>query len=475
MCNWKNLKLALCGVLVASVLSSCGSPSGTRPGFPKLGNIAGAVTDLFSSNPLHESNPTAARLYQTGMEYFKKGRYARSISFFQRLRDDFPFSKQAEAAELKIAEAYHLNEEYAEAAETYSNYLTFQPTGQHTHFVKYKLGQVNLDQFNGIDRDLEKVKAAKRYFESVIKDHPNSEHVPKARDKRAETLVHLAEREFYVGKFYLEAERYRPARERFENILRDYPDTPAVARARTELARIPATAQDSTGGPLPPPSSNAGSMKSVQAKAKEMPGAARFITKEGYVDEDPDPKLWYGYLNPLAWVKDEERLEDEVDVSRKANGETSTEEPSVTKKLTTFFRSLNPFSPFEQTTTETPKAPNPADTMSAKKVITDIDKTLRTPASLGNEAPTSPVTDLPQEKKPDRPIKDPTKVLGDIDSKLSGKTPLRDLPRQPASDSTLFTVETAEDADGKPAIGEDERGLLERIDKQLRRDGIRKP
>ena len=38
----------------------------------------------------------------------------------------------------------------------------------------------------------------------------------------------------------------------------------------------------------------------------------RFITKEGYVDEDPDPKLWYGYLNPLTWVKDEEQLEAEV-------------------------------------------------------------------------------------------------------------------------------------------------------------------
>lgn len=475
MCDWKHLKLGLCGVLAALILSSCGSPSGTRPSFPKLGNIAGAVTDLFSSNPLHESNPTAERLYQAGIEFFKKGRYARSISFFQRLRDDFPFSKQAEAAELKIADAYHLNGEYAEAAETYSNYLTFQPTGQHTHFVKYKLGQINLDQFNGIDRDLEKVRAAKRYFESVIKDHPESEHVPNARNKRAKALIHLAERELYVGKFYLKAERYRPARERFENILRDYPDTPVVDRARTELSRIPATAQDSTGGLLTSQSSNDSSMKSVQAEAKGTPGASRFITKEGYVDEDPEPKLWYGYLNPLAWVKDEEQLEGEAVASRQNNGKTATEEPSVTTKLTTFFSTLNPFSPSEQNKAESPKGPNPAETMSAKKVIKDIDKTLRVPASLGNEAPTSPVADLPQEGKPDRPIKDPTKVLGDIDSKLSRKTLLRDLPRPPASDSALFSVKKAEDTDGKSTIGGDQSELLEGIDKQLQRDGINNP
>ena len=137
----KHLKRVLLGALAALVLTGCTSPTGEPPRFPKLGDLTGAVTELFGSDPRSKSNPTAAALYKDGLDFFERGRYARSISFFQKLRDEYPFSEEADAAELKIAEAYYLNEEYIQADETYkNNYLTFQPTGRHIHYVKSKPG-----------------------------------------------------------------------------------------------------------------------------------------------------------------------------------------------------------------------------------------------------------------------------------------------------------------------------------------------
>ena len=463
MRRWKHLSPALCAILAASVLNGCDSPTGERPKLPKIQDITGAVTELFGSDPRSESDPTAAALYQDGIDYFNRGRYARSISFFQKLRDDYPFSKEAEDAELKIAEAYYLNEDYIEAAETYQNYLTFQPTSRHTHFVKYQLGRVNLDQFTGIDRDLEKVKTARRHFESVIEEHPESEHVPDARKRLAETRVHLSEHELYVGNFYLKEERYRAARERFENVLRDYPDTPAAAEARAGLARIPQASTEAAAKP-------------GREKAGGTSEPARFITKEGYVDEDPDPKRWYSYLNPFSWGGDDEEPEEErTAASRRtdpAEGDIPAEEPTVVEKVTGFFSALNPFSSSEDEKAEEPEKPSPSGTASVKGVVEEIDKTLGTRGPSESDAPTPPVADLPPEEKPGPPPTDPAKVLGDIDSRLGAKA---QTPTPPASDPALFSATKTKDAADKGTSGGAQPGLLEGIDEKLRGEGIGKP
>ena len=514
MQKWKHLKLALCGVLAASLLNGCDSPTGERPRLPKMGDITGAIAELFGADPRSDSDPTAEALYQDGIDYFERGRYSRSISFFQKLRDEYPFSKEAEAAELKIAEAYYKNEEYVRATETYRNYLTFQPTGRHTHFVKYQLGRVNLDQFTGIDRDLEKVKAAKRYFESVIADHPESGHVPDARKRLAETRVHLADRELYVGNFYLKEKNYWPARERFENILRDYPDTPAAPKAvyalgdthrlenndakaalayrtlierypedsladgaRTELARLPATQQVSPESLLTPKPSTDGAAKTAPDTADPAP-KPQFVIKKGFVQEDPgQEKRWYGYLNPFSWGREEAEPEETPASSRQAaagEGKASTEEPEPAEEKKSFFSFLNPFSSSGDKPEE-PKKPSPAEATSAKAVVEDIDKTLGTRGPSGGDAPKPPESDLPEEKVSGPPPSDPAKVLGDIDTKLGGEIRQGDAPRPPASDPELFSVRKPKEPAGKAAAGEAQPGLLEGIDKQLRREGIGKP
>ncbi len=473
--QWKRLKTILCGILAASVLSGCTGSTEERPKMPKMGDITGAVTDLFSADPRSESDPTAEALYQDGIDYFDRERYARSISFFQKLRDDYPFSKEAEAAELKIAEAYYRNEDYIEADETYKNYLTFQPTGRHTHFVKYQLGRVNLDQFTGIDRDLEKVEAAKAYFESVIQDHPESEHVPDARKKLAETRAHLAEREIYVGNFYLKEENYLPARVRFENALRDYPGTPAAERAQTALAAIPANG----AGNLPTPESSAVRTETPAREKTEAPPKPQFVTKEGYVHEDPDDKRWYSYLNPLSWDDDGEPEEERTAAPRQTaagEGRVAAEEPTVAEKITGFFDSLNPFASSKDDRADEAKTTAPAETTAAKAVVEDIDKTLGTRGGSGSAAPTPPVTELPPDEKPSGPApSDPATVLGDIDSKLGSGTKQGDTPTPPASDPALFTVREPKDTGEKSGPAGDQPELLEGIDKQLRREGIGKP
>lgn len=470
-----HLKQALYGVLAAMVLSGCTSPTGERPRFPGWGDLTAAVTELFESAPRSKSSPTAAALYQDGLDYFERGRYARSISFFQKLRDEYPFSEEAEAAELKIAEAYYLNEEYIQADETYRNYLAFQPTGRHVHHVKYQLGQVNLAQFTGVDRDLEKIKEAMGYFQAVIKDHPDSEHIADAREKLAETRAHLAERELYVGDYYVTEERYAAARKRFENVLREYADTPAAPRARAALTRMAALQQAATEGPSVPDRQADGTAPAPESGTQEP---ARLITKEGYEYEDASRKSWYSFLNPLSWRRGAREepsgaVADAGEASVSAAGAAAAGARAPARKKRGFFSFLNPFSSSDETAGEPARAES-GETASAGAVVEGIDEALGNRELSEDGAPRPPVSSLPPEEKESGPTPDdPAAVLGDIDARLGGETVSGSAPPAPAADPALFSARKPEPAAPERAAADATvPGLLEGIDRQLEREGI---
>lgn len=459
-----HLRYALVGIMAVLLLNGCTGPTGEQTRFPKLGDLTGAVTELFESDPRSKSTPTAAALYKDGIDYFERGRFARSISFFQKLRDEYPFSKEAEDAELKIAEAYYRNEEYALAEETYKNYLTFQPTGQNAHFVKYQLGRVNLEQFTGVDRDLEKVREARRHFESVIRDHPDSSHVPDARKQLAQTRVHLAERELYIGNYYLEDERYQAARERFEKVLRDYSDTPAASTARVSLANLPETGPDGTGSRR----SSGGDTATSAAKSSEP---TRFITKEGYDYEAATQRKWYSYLNPLSWRRGGQESPDPGarQPAESAGQQASTGKepaagdlPQPEEEKKGFFSFLNPFSsPRDE--------PEPA---AATAVVKSVDETLGTRGDSRENVPKPPIASLPPEEQDTGPKpSDPAEVLGDVDQRLGAPAARGDALQAPAADPALFSA-TPKPATQERAPDKPRSGLLEGIDRQLGREGI---
>src|SRR5262245_56770764 len=61
------------------------------------------------------SDPTAEALYEEGTRYFAEKRYVRAIDTLTKLKTEYPFSPQLTEAELKIADAYYLNQQYPEA------------------------------------------------------------------------------------------------------------------------------------------------------------------------------------------------------------------------------------------------------------------------------------------------------------------------------------------------------------------------
>jgi len=212
------LKRWLC--LVCLAVSSSGCSSISTPSLPSFS---------WSSGP--KADATAEALYEEGMRSFNEKRYVRAIDHFSKLRTDYPFAPEITQVELKIADAYYLNQQYPEAINAFKEYQSMHPTNENIPFVLLRLGQAHFDQFTSTDRDQKNTEIAKGYFENVISTYPKSAQAAEAKEKLAKCLEYLAEHEFNVAFFYFKQEKYPAARDRFEEIVRKYKDTPTAVKS----------------------------------------------------------------------------------------------------------------------------------------------------------------------------------------------------------------------------------------------------
>src|SRR5690242_11025945 len=212
------MKCLLC--LFCLAVSSSGCSSISMPSMPSFSWRSGPKADA-----------TAEALFDEGMRSFNEKRYVRAIDNFSKLRTDYPFSPQVTQVELKIADAYYLNQQYPEAINAFKEYQSMHPTNENIPFVLLRLGQAHFDQFTSTDRDQKNTEIAKGYFENVITSYPKSPEAAQAREKLAKCLEYLAEHEFTVAEFYFKQEKYPAARDRFEEIVRKYKDTPTAVKS----------------------------------------------------------------------------------------------------------------------------------------------------------------------------------------------------------------------------------------------------
>ncbi|HWP23997.1 MAG TPA: outer membrane protein assembly factor BamD, partial [Candidatus Binatia bacterium] len=417
------------------------------------------------SSPAAKVDPTAEALFEQGMRAFNEKKYVRAIDSFSKLRTDYPFSPLMIQVELKIADAYYLNQQYPEAINAFKEFQSMHPTNENMPFVTLRLGQAHFDQFTSADRDQKNTEIAKGYFETVLSKYPNSPQAAEARVKLAKAIEYLAEHEFNIAYFYYQQEKYPAARDRFEEIVRKYKDTPTAvkslfylgesyrneknvvraslaydaivqhypqskfaAEARTQLAQLEKEKRDPLAMLLMRdrrPTGPAPEIKEDSALAKLKD--ANLIAKTDVVYEEPGAEKGFfrrvaEKLNPFSSSdnkKGEER-KNESAIELLAKREAQKKEQSGG-----FFASLWPFG-----SKENKEAPRGTEPKANPTLVSQLDSSLKQKGIdvAANQATLKPPpADLPKEdEKPKaQPAVDTAALLSSIDANLgkSGKKP----------------------------------------------------
>lgn len=170
-----------------------------------------------------EPEPTPQALYENALKLFQKKRYEKAAEAFKKVKEEFPLSKYTPLAELKTADAFFFDKNYAEAIVLYEEFKKLHPTRPEIPYVIYQLGMCHYKQMRSLDRDQTETEKAIEQFRYLIENFPQSPQAEEAKMRMQICRKQLAEHEFYIADFYFRTKKYKAALGRFEGILQKYP------------------------------------------------------------------------------------------------------------------------------------------------------------------------------------------------------------------------------------------------------------
>lgn len=190
-----------------------------------------------------KKSDTAEGAFALAQEFDKNERYDEAIRRYQEVKNKFPYSKFATQAELAMADAYYKQESFPEAQVSYQTFKELHPKHSNIDYVTFRLAMSFFMQLpETIDRDLALTASAILYFDELVLRYPNSTHVQEAKEKKIECLKKLAGKEEYIADFYFIRKKYDSALNRYEGLIKTYPnlgfEAKALSRAAISAARI---------------------------------------------------------------------------------------------------------------------------------------------------------------------------------------------------------------------------------------------
>jgi outer membrane protein assembly factor BamD len=167
---------------------------------------------------------TADHYFQEGESFFDQQRYSDAVASWKKVRDSYYSPELNKLAELKIAEAQYLSNNFEEAAVDYSAFLKEHPGDERLAEVLYFLGMSYYKQMRSEDRDQTVTQNALITFRRFVADYPDDKRVEEVGFLIQRCRNRLAEHEVYVGRFYLRTGKYQAAVNRLKGILEEYPN-----------------------------------------------------------------------------------------------------------------------------------------------------------------------------------------------------------------------------------------------------------
>ncbi len=176
--------------------------------------------DLFESGSKEEASPD--QLMWKGIESFRRKKYGGAQKAFQKIVEQYPYSRHVILAELKLADAYYLDKKYQEAVVAYEKFARLHPAHEAVPYVLYQIGMSYFQLGKDTRRDHEQLKKALSVFERLARAYPGTIYAQKAQEQAKVCKKKLAEHELDVATFYYKRGKYGAAKNRIEYALANY-------------------------------------------------------------------------------------------------------------------------------------------------------------------------------------------------------------------------------------------------------------
>ena len=177
-------------------------------------------------------------VYNDAMKEFEKGDVIYAGKKFGEAELLYPQSIWAPRAVLMSAYGYFSQGYYNDAINNLERFLIKYKKHPQSDYAYYLLALCHYDQIIDEKKDLNEILKARKYFEVVIKNYPNTEYALDSKYKLELILEVLASKEMYLARYYIERQKWVPAINRFKKIINEYDTTIYVEEALHRLVEL---------------------------------------------------------------------------------------------------------------------------------------------------------------------------------------------------------------------------------------------
>ena len=173
--------------------------------------------------------------FKEGLAHFENKKYKKAAVAFEQEADT---PEIAARSQLFLGDSKFFMEEYEEAVVSYNEYLTYYPDGEYAPQATLRLGLCYYKRLNSIDRDQTNTEEALKIFRNLKSKFPAYASENQVDEKIEKLLNMLAEKEYYVAKFYKKLGYRKSSEARLKNLVENYFGTEIWPKAALDYAEF---------------------------------------------------------------------------------------------------------------------------------------------------------------------------------------------------------------------------------------------
>lgn len=171
-------------------------------------------------------NPDVETKYQAALEYYNAKDYTRALQLFDQLTGVIRTTTKAEDLNYYYSYCYYNQKDYTMASYYFKRFYTNFPGSTRAEEALYMAAYCNYQNSPEYSLDQSSTYEAIKDLQLFINIYPNSKRVSECNDLIDDLRAKLEYKDYRIARLYFRMGDYNAAITCYNNILKDYPETP---------------------------------------------------------------------------------------------------------------------------------------------------------------------------------------------------------------------------------------------------------
>ena len=176
--------------------------------------------------------------YEEAIEALKSGDAFFATKKFKEVESLMPQSQWAVKASLMASYSEYSRNSYSNSVFILERHIKNYPTDKNIVYAHYLIAICYYEQILDEKKDIQPLLKAKKKFEFIIENYPNTDYASDSRFKLDLIVDQLAAKEMYIARFYMQTEKWIPALNRLKKVVEDYDKTVFIEEALHRLVEV---------------------------------------------------------------------------------------------------------------------------------------------------------------------------------------------------------------------------------------------